>query len=170
MNTSVTLKVSKRDAMRIFLDPFWLTGIINHINILQVYEENSKKYVTLDKVDKFPRRFRVSYVFGTPDTGLQTFLGYMDGPQIMHSGVKYSGASDDERFYWNLEVFLKERLEGTEIFFNMNHTYKPSFTTKLLGKEIKILKDFSFTDHILNSHVVPYFEHLGFIDDENISE
>ena len=170
MQSTVMVKAGRREVMGIFVDPFKLTGIINHINILQVYDENNNKYVTLDKVEKFPKKFRVLYIFGTPDTKLITFPGYMEGPQIIPSGVKYTGNSDDETFYWTLEIFVKERQEGSEIFFNMNSIYKPSFTQKILGKEVKMLKDFSFVEHVLSAHILPYFKFYGYISDEGISE
>ena len=165
MQSNVLVKASKREVMSIFADPFKFTGIINHISILQVYDENTNKYVTLDKVEKFPKKFRVLYIFGTPDTKIITFLGYMEGPQIIPFGIKYTGRSDDETFYWTLEIFVKERQGASEVFFNMNSLYKPTFTQKILGKEVKMLKDFSFVEHILNAHVIPYFKFYGYIEE-----
>jgi len=56
MQSTVMVKVGRREIMGMFADPFKLSGIINHIDILQVYDENNNSYVTLDKIEKFPKK------------------------------------------------------------------------------------------------------------------
>ncbi|BFI76824.1 hypothetical protein [Sulfurisphaera ohwakuensis] len=159
MNNSILVKAEKREIMKIITDPFRLFGIISHINILQVFDEENKVFTTLDKINKFPKKFRVMYIFGTPDTGIKTFLGFAEGPNIIPNGVKYQGNSEDETFYWEIEIFVTERIEASNIVFNMNTIYKPKVVQKLLGKDVKELKpDFNFPDHVLKAHLIPYFK------------
>ncbi|BFH72341.1 hypothetical protein SJAV_02850 [Sulfurisphaera javensis] len=171
MENNIVVKKSREEVMRVIVDPFRLFGIISHINILQVYDEEKNIYTTLDKVNVFPRKFRVMYIFGTPDTKITTFLGYMEGPKIVPGGVRYQGRDNEETFYWDLEIYVKERQEGSSLSFHMNTIYKPKITHKLLGKEVKELKEeFNFPDHILKAHLIPYFKFYGFIDDTLLSQ
>lgn len=166
MNTSILVKKSRREIFPIIIDPFRLMGIISHVNILQVYNEKSDTYTTLDKIDVFPKKYRVMYIFGTPDTKITTFLGYMEGPMIIPSGVKYVGQDTDNALYWDLEIFVNEKAEGSNITFNMNVIYKPKITHKLFGKEVKELKEeFNFPEHVLKAHLIPYFKFFGLLDD-----
>jgi hypothetical protein len=77
----VSLDVSKSQILSVLGDPFSFTGIVGHINILQVFDKEQARYVTPESLREPVNDFLVLYVFGTPDTKLSIMKGYMDGPK-----------------------------------------------------------------------------------------
>ncbi|MEJ2777366.1 hypothetical protein [Stygiolobus sp. RP850M] len=49
----VTIQTSKDRVVSVLTDPFLLTGVLGHINILQVYDQKEGKYVKPSSISGF---------------------------------------------------------------------------------------------------------------------
>ncbi|BCU70994.1 hypothetical protein [Stygiolobus caldivivus] len=171
-SVKLTFNSPRSEIMKIFTDPFRLSGIISHFVILQVYDTASETFVSPGKVtlEKLPNYYKVLYVFGTPDTGIRTLLGTLKGPEIIMGGVEYKGKDVDNTFELTMQFLSQELSNKTVITINANLIYNPSLKHKIFGKEIRELKkEFDFPNHIIKDHIVPYLN-LTFKLEETLYE
>lgn len=166
MLTSVrlTLNSSRSEIVKIFTDPFRLSGVISHFVVLQAYDDNLGRFVSPSQAlkDKIPNLYKVLYVFGTPDTGIKTLIGTLKGPEIITGGVQYKGKDDENTFEFNIQIMSQEMNSKTSVTIITNLVYHPTMKHKIFGKEIKELKEqFNFPEHIVKEHIVPYL-HLTY--------
>jgi len=75
----VTIQASEDREVSLLTNPFLITGVFGHINILQVYDKKEGKYVKPSSLSGFSNKFLVIYIFGTPDTKMNIFEGEMEG-------------------------------------------------------------------------------------------
>ena len=155
----LTLNSPRSEIMKIFTDPFRLSGVISHFVVLQAYNDNLGRFVSPSQAlkDKIPNLYKVLYVFGTPDTGIKTLIGTLKGPEIISGGVLYKGKDDENTFELYMQIMSQEMTNKTVVTITTNLAYNPSIKHKLFGKEIKELKNqFNFPEHIVKEHIVPY--------------
>lgn len=164
MSFTFTIDVpGKRERVaRVFTDPWRLSGIFGHIQLLQVYDEEQKKYVTPEYLKKPTNKYKVLYVFGTPDTKLSTILGYMEGPNISMAGIEYKGGSDDGKMEWTFISQLTDKGDDTtQVRFIIDFKYKSSTLDRILGRS-----PFQLAEHMVTGHLVPYFKYFYKVEKE----
>jgi len=153
-NTEISVRSLKDRVTRWLTDPFLVSGIFGHVSLLQIYDANSKQYLTPSQISNPSNRFKVLYVFGTPNTKIHTMLGIMEGPKILPSGILYEGEDDEGKFKWKIEFRLKSEDKETRIGISVTADYRVSGLDRLLGRS-----PFALAEHIVKDHIVPYFKY-----------
>jgi hypothetical protein len=138
------------------MDPFLISGVFSHGNILKAYDQKQGKYVGLSSLSSFTNRFLVVYVFGTPDTKMNFFEGEMEGPIFGVDGIKYRGWSSDQKFTWEIRFEVKPiKPEETLVRIFVAYDYKASGLERLLGRT-----PLGLAQHIIEDHIIPYIKHF----------
>jgi hypothetical protein len=151
----VTIQTSKDRVVSLLTDPFLLTGVFGHINILQVYDKKEGKYVTPSSLSGFSNKFLAIYIFGTPDTKMNFFEGEMEGPVYSSEGVIYRGWTKDQKFTWEMKLQTKAiKPMETLVRIIMTADYKVSGLDKILGRT-----PFALAQHIVEDHILPYIKY-----------
>ncbi|MEJ2770591.1 MULTISPECIES: hypothetical protein [unclassified Stygiolobus] len=151
----VTIQTSKDRVVSLLTDPFLLTGVFGHINILQVYDQKERKYVTPSSLSGFSNKFLVIYIFGTPDTKMNFFEGEMEGPVYSSEGVIYRGWTKDQKFTWEMKLQTKAiKPMETLVRIIMTADYKVSGLDKILGRS-----PFALAQHMVEDHILPYIKY-----------
>ena len=151
----VTIQAPKERLVGLMMDPFLLSGIFGHVNILRVYDQKQGKYVGFSSLSSFSNRFLVVYIFGTPDTKMNLFEGEMEGPIFEAGSVVYRGWTKDQKFTWEIR-FEAKAVKPTETLVRIFVTadYKVSGLDKLLGRT-----PFALAQHIVEEHIIPYVKY-----------
>ena len=149
----IELKTSKSVIRTALIDPFLFSGVMGHVNILQVLDRRTAEYVAPGKLSEPGVDYRVLYVFGTPDTKLHTVLGYMKGPELEGNSVLFSGKSDDHKFEWKAHFYVDDAPAGSKIKIGLEVNYKTSTLDRLIGKS-----PFELAQHIIQDHIIPYLK------------
>ncbi|WP_126450948.1 hypothetical protein [Sulfodiicoccus acidiphilus] len=149
----VKTSASKGRVMGFLLDPFVFTGVIGHINVLQVMDVKKGKYVAPGSLEEPGRDYRVLYVFGTPDTKLNVMLGAMLGPDFSPAGVSYGGKTDDGKFEWRADFKVSADRGETEVRIALDVQYRSGTLDKLLGRSA-----FQLAQHFVTDHIIPYIK------------
>jgi hypothetical protein len=151
----VTIEAPKARIVNLITDPFLISGVFGHVNILRVYDQAQGKYVNLSSLLSLSNRFLVAYVFGTPDTGMNLFEGEMEGPIFGARSVVYRGWTKDQKFTWKIRFEVKAiKPVGTLVGISATADYRVSGLDKLLGRT-----PFALTQHIVEDHIIPYFKY-----------
>ena len=151
----VTIQTSKDRVVSLLTDPFLLTGVFGHINILQVYDPKERKYVTPSSLSGISNKFLVLYIFGTPDTKMNFIEGEMEGPVYSSEGVIYRGWTKDQKFTWEMKLQIKAiKPMETLVRIIMTADYKVSGLDKILGRT-----PFALAQHIVEDHIIPYIKY-----------
>ena len=151
----VTIQTSKDRVVSLLTDPFLLTGVLGHINILQVYDQKEGKYVKPSSLSGFSNKFLVIYIFGTPDTKMNFFEGEMEGPVYSSEGVIYRGWTKDQKFSWEMKLQTKAiKPMETLVRIIMTADYKVSGLDKILGRS-----PFALAQHMVEDHIIPYLKY-----------
>ncbi|BBL47555.1 hypothetical protein [Metallosphaera sedula] len=135
------------------MDPFLFSGVMGHVNILQVLDKTTGQYVAPGRLTSPERDYRVLYIFGTPDTKLHVILGHMSGPNLSGGAIVYTGKSDDGKFEWRTEFMVEDSASGSKIRIGLDVTYKSSALDKLMGKN-----PFQLAEHFIQDHILPYLK------------
>jgi hypothetical protein len=151
----VAIQAPKARIVSLITDPFLVSGVFGHVNILRVYDQAQGKYVNLSSLLSLSNRFLVTYVFGTPDTEMNLFEGEMEGPIFGARSVVYRGWTKDQKFTWKIRFEVKA-IKPTETLVGISLTadYRVSGLDKLLGRT-----PFALAEHIVEDHVIPYFKY-----------
>ena len=151
----VTIQAPKDRLLSLMMDPFLVSGIFGHVNILRVYDQKQGKYVGFSSLSSFSNRFLVVYIFGTPDTKMNLFEGEMEGPIFEANGIVYRGWTKDQKFTWEIR-FEAKAVKPTETLVRIFVTadYKVSGLDKLLGRT-----PFALAQHIVEEHIIPYVKY-----------
>jgi hypothetical protein len=151
----VTIQAPKERLVSLMMDPFLISGIFGHVNILRVYDQKQGKYVGFSSLSSFSNRFLVVYIFGTPDTKMNLFEGEMEGPIFEAGSVVYRGWTKDQKFTWEIR-FEAKAVKPTETLVRIFVTadYKVSGLDKLLGRT-----PFALAQHIVEEHIIPYVKY-----------
>ena len=151
----VAIQAPRIRIISLITDPFLLSGIFGHVNILRAYDPTRGKYVNLSSLSSFSNRFLVTYVFGTPDTEMNLIEGEMEGPIYEEGSIVYRGWTKDQKFTWRIRFQTKAiRPMGTLIKISVTADYKVSGLEKLLGRT-----PFSLAEHIVEDHIIPYIKY-----------
>ncbi|PVU75165.1 hypothetical protein DDW11_03880 [Sulfolobus sp. SCGC AB-777_G06] len=151
----VTIQTSKDRVISLMTDPFLLTGVLGHINILQVYDKKEGKYVKPSSLSGFSNKFLVMYIFGTPDTKMNFFEGEMEGPVYTSEGVIYRGWTKDQKFTWEMKLQTKvTKPMETLVRIIISANYKVSGLDRILGRS-----PFALAQHMVEDHIIPYIKH-----------
>jgi hypothetical protein len=136
-------------------DPFLISGVFGHVNILRVYDEKEGKYVSFSSLSSSSNKFSVVYVFGTPDTKMNLFEGEMEGPILEAGSIVYRGWTKELKFTWGIR-FEAKAIKPTETLLRIFVTadYKASGLDRLLGRT-----PFALAQHIVEEHIIPYIKH-----------
>jgi hypothetical protein len=151
----VTIQASKDRVVSLVTDPFLLSGVLGHINILQVYDQKERKYLEPSLLSGFSNKFLVIYIFGTPRTKMNFFEGEMEGPAYTSEGVIYRGWTKDQKFTWEMKLQTKA-IKPMETLVRIITTadYKVSGLDKILGRS-----PFALAQHIVEDHIMPYIKY-----------
>ena len=151
----VTIKAPKDRLISLIADPFLLSGVFGHVNILKVYDQKQGKYVDFSYLSNFSNRFLVVYVFGTPDTKMHLFEGEMEGPIFEAGSIVYRGWTKDQKFTWGVR-FEAKAIKPTETLVRIfvNADYYVSGLDRLLGRT-----PFALAQHIVEEHMIPYVKY-----------
>ncbi|BCS93928.1 MAG: hypothetical protein MjAS7_2536 [Metallosphaera javensis (ex Sakai et al. 2022)] len=147
----IDVKVPKSVIKSGLMDPFLFSGVMGHVNILQVLDKNTGQYVAPGKLTAPERDYRVLYIFGTPDSKLHVVLGHMTGPSLSGGAIVYNGKSDDGKFEWRTEFLVEDTSSGSKIRIGLDVNYKNSALDKLMGRS-----PFQLAEHFIQDHIVPY--------------
>lgn len=151
----VTIQTSKDRVVSLITDPFLLTGVLGHVNILQIYDQKERKYVKPSSLSGFSNKFLVIYIFGTPDTKMNFFEGEMEGPVYSSEGVIYRGWTKDQKFTWEMKLLIKAiKPMETLVRIFMTADYKVSGLDKILGRS-----PFALAQHMVEDHIMPYLKY-----------
>jgi len=151
----VTIQTSKDRVVSLLTDPFLLTGVFGHINILQVYDQKERKYVKPSSLSGFSNKFLVIYIFGTPDTKMNFFEGKMEGIVYTSEGVIYRGWTKDQKFTWEMKLQTKAiKPMETLVRIIITADYKVSGLDKILGRS-----PFALAQHMVEDHIIPYIKY-----------
>lgn len=152
----ITIQTTKDRILSLLADPFLLTGVFGHINILQVYDQKEGKYVKPSSLSGFSNKFLVLYIFGTPDTKLNFFEGEMEGPVYTSEGIVYRGWTNDQKFTWEMKFQTKAvKPMETLVRIILTADYKVSGLDKILGRT-----PFALAQHIVQDHIIPYVKYF----------
>jgi hypothetical protein len=151
----VTIQAPKDRVVSLLTDPFLLSGVFGHVNILRVYDKKQGKYVDLSSLSSFSDRFLVVYVFGTPDTKMNLFEGEMEGPIFEAGSIVYRGWTKDQKFTWGVRFEAKAiKPMETLVRIFVNADYYVSGLDRLLGRT-----PFALAQHIVEEHIIPYVKY-----------
>jgi len=151
----VTIQAPKDRLLSLMTDPFLLSGIFGHVNILRVYDQKQGKYVDFSYLSSFSNRFLVVYVFGTPDTKMHLLEGEMEGPILEAGSIVYRGWTKDQKFVWGIRFEAKAiKPMETLVRIFVNADYNVSGLDRLLGRT-----PFALAQHIVEEHIIPYVKH-----------
>jgi len=151
----VTIQAPKDRIVSLITDPFRLSGVFGHVNILRAYDPTRGKYANLSSLSSFSNRFLVAYVFGTPDTEMNLFEGEMEGPIFGAHSVVYRGWTKDQKFTWEIRFkAMPNKPMGTLLRISATADYKVSGLDRLLGRT-----PFALAQHIVEEHIIPYFKY-----------
>jgi len=151
----VTIQAPKDRLLSLMTDPFLISGVFGHVNILRVYDEKEGKYVSFSSLSSSSNKFSVVYVFGTPDTKMNLFEGEMEGPILEAGSIVYRGWTKELKFTWGIR-FEAKAIKPTETLLRIFVTadYKASGLDRLLGRT-----PFALAQHIVEEHIIPYIKH-----------
>ncbi|BCU68803.1 hypothetical protein [Stygiolobus caldivivus] len=151
----ITVPASKERILRWLSDPFLLSGVFGHVSILQVFDPKSQKYVTPSSLSGYSTKFKVIYIFGTPESKVYTNIGEMKGPLYTPSGIAYEGNTSDGKLKWNInfEVRSVRTLESL-VRISVISEYEISAFDRFFGKT-----PFALPEHIVKDHIVPYVKY-----------
>ncbi len=151
----VTIQAPKDRLLSLMTDPFLISGVFGHVNLLRVYDQKQGKYVDLSSLSSFSNRFLVVYIFGTPDTKMNLFEGELEGPILETGSVVYRGWTKDQRFTWEIR-FEAKAIKPTETLVRIFVTadYRVSGLDRLLGRT-----PFALAQHIVDEHIIPYVKY-----------
>jgi len=151
----IRIQAPKDRVVNLIMDPFLLSGIFGHVNILRVYDQKQGKYVDLSSLSSFSNKFLVVYVFGTPDTKMNVFEGEMEGPMLEPDSIVYRGWTKDQKFTWEVrfEAKVVKPMETLVRIF-INTDYRVSGLDRLLGRT-----PFALAQHIVEEHIIPYVKY-----------
>jgi len=151
----VTIQAPKDRLLSLMTDPFLLSGIFGHVNILRVYDQKQGKYVDFSYLSSFSNRFLVVYVFGTPDTKMHLLEGEMEGPILEAGSIVYRGWTKDQKFVWGIRFEAKAiKPMETLVRIFVNADYNVSGLDRLLGRT-----PFALAQHIVEEHIIPYVKY-----------
>jgi hypothetical protein len=151
----VTIQAPKDKLVKLMTDPFLMSGIFGHVNILRVYDQKQGKYVDLFSLSGYSNKFLVVYVFGTPDTKMNLFEGEMEGPILETSSIVYRGWAKDQKFTWEIRFEAKAiRHAETLVRIFVATDYRVSSLDRLLGRT-----PFALAQHIVEEHITPYIKY-----------
>jgi len=151
----VTIQAPKDRLLSLMTDPFLISGVFGHVNLLRVYDQKQGKYVGFSSLSSFSNRFLVVYVFGTPDTKMNLFEGEMEGPIFEAGSVVYRGWTKDQKFTWEIRFEAKAvKPMETLVRIFVTADYKVSGLDKLLGRT-----PFALAQHIVEEHIIPYVKY-----------
>jgi hypothetical protein len=151
----VTIQAPKDRLLSLMTDPFLLSGIFGHVNILRVYDQKQGKYVDFSYLSSFSNRFLVVYVFGTPDTKMHLLEGEMEGPILEAGSIVYRGWTKDQKFVWGIRFEAKAiKPMETLVRIFVNADYNVSGLDRLLGRT-----PFALARHIVEEHIIPYVKY-----------
>ncbi len=151
----VTIQAPKDRLVSLMTDPFLVSGVFGHVNILRVYDQKQGKYVGFSSLSSFSNRFLVVYIFGTPDTKMNLFEGEMEGPIFEAGSIVYRGWTKDQKFTWEIRFEAKEiKPMETLVRIFVTADYKVSGLDRLLGRT-----PFALAQHIVEEHIIPYFKY-----------
>jgi len=151
----VTIQAPKARIVSLMTDPFLISGIFGHVNILRVYDQKQGKYVNFSSLSSFSDRFLVVYIFGTPDTKMNLFEGEMEGPIFGADGIVYRGWTKDQKFTWEIRFEAKaNKPMETLVRIFVTADYRVSGLDRLLGRT-----PFALAQHIVEEHIIPYVKY-----------
>ncbi|BDC17753.1 hypothetical protein [Acidianus sp. HS-5] len=149
----IVVNADRSAVLGVFTNPFFFSGIVGHIGILRIKDEKKGDYVTPEFLTSPQDDYQVAYVFGTPES-YHASLGYLRGPEISAGEVKYSGATFDGKFEFEIHFFLTPLDDNkTRVSISVNATYKTSTLARIFGRS-----EFDLATHIVEGHIIPFFK------------
>jgi hypothetical protein len=134
-------------------DPYWLAGVLGHIDVLAAYDSRTNRYVQISELNAVPNKFKVAYLLGRIEEKIHMLIGELNGPQLTPSGVKYWGQSDDTKLQWTLDINLKQnKPTETLVEFVLRVDMMKSFFDRVLGTPEFLSR------HIIEDHLIPYIK------------
>ena len=149
-----TFDVPKQVLIMMASNPALISGLLGHISILQAYDPKQGMFVTPDELTSHPTRFKVAYIFGTPDSKTNIQLGEMEGPLSYLDSVTYKGFTYDGKMKWEISFSFKELSTGkTKVSIIAKTEEDRGLFGRLLGRN-----QFSLAEHAINAHIIPFIK------------
>jgi hypothetical protein len=149
---SEVLLVSPKERVYEFLtNPFVVVGAFGHASALLAMDDKGGRSVQFSDLSIAPRLLRVTYVLSFESERPQCAVGYMEGPDLVNGGLKYTGWTDDDSVSWELVFQItKARQDLTRVGIHLTTNANQSLLSRLLGKRTLGAK------HIVQDHLIPF--------------
>ena len=144
---------SPKSVLEIILgNPLFVVGVLGHVALLEAYDPKKDDFSPPSGVTGVPTKFRVAYIFGTPEGKLATKLGEMEGPIVFIDSITYRGSTDDNRLKWEITFTFKEVAPGRTRVTVINKTEEETgMLDRFLNKS-----QFNLADHVVKEHIIPF--------------
>ena len=150
----ITVDAPKSALIALVTDPWFVSGMIGHITMLEAYDPQKNKFVTFDEMTGIPTRFKVAYIFGTPEGKMTMHLGEMAGPVTYADIVTYRGFTYDNKMKWELSFGLKEvSPERTKVEVVTKTEEEKGFFGRLLERS-----HLNLAEHMIKAHIIPFIQ------------
>lgn len=149
----VFLDTSKSVVYSMVSNPALIAGLLGHISILQAYDSRLNRFVTPQDLTIAPSKFKVAYIFGTPDDKVTVELGEMEGPINLIDTVEYKGYTYDGKMKWSIAFTIREYQGKTKVDIIAESEEEKRLFSRFLGRN-----QFSLADHAIKSHIVPFIK------------
>ena len=135
-------------------NPVFISGLLGHISILRAYDPKKNDYVPPEELTTAPTKFKVAYIFGTPESKVSVQLGEMEGPITYVDTITYKGFTYDNKMKWEMTFTFKELSPGkTRVNIVSRTEEEKGFFSRFLGRN-----QFSLADHAIKAHIIPFIQ------------
>ncbi|QGA53162.1 hypothetical protein GFS03_00370 [Sulfolobus sp. E5-1-F] len=146
----IEVKGNRSQLLSFFLDPVRFTGILGHLMIVNIFDKNENKFVTMGNLRNPENKFKVLYVIGDPESRVTTFSGTMEGPLLTFNTITYKGEGDNGKLTWKIDLILTELGKLTKIKVAADVKQSYGFFDRLR------VGDFDFATHLVKEHIIPF--------------
>ena len=148
----IEVQVSRERLVQLLSDPFLLSGVFGHVSILEGFDKNRQAFVPPDSLSSPTTRFKVIYIFGTPEQKIYTNLGEMTGPEFTVNGISYHWFTYDGKIKGTIDFEIKTvKPTTTQVRIIVSFNYEQSFLDRIAGRQ-----HFDLAEHVVKAHIVPY--------------
>ena len=150
----VIIDAPKSVLLMIVSNPAFVAGVLGHLSILEAYDPKQNKFVPPEELTSAPTKFKVAYIFGTPEGKVTMQLGEMEGPITYVDIISYKGFTYDNKMKWEMTFTFKEVSPGrTKVSIVSRTEEEKGLFSRFLGRN-----QFSLADHAIKAHIIPFIQ------------
>ena len=153
-NYEVVIDAPKSLLIMMASNPFFVTGVLGHISILEGYDPKQNKFVPPEELTTITTKYKVSYIFGTPESKMSIHLGEMEGPLTLVDTVTYRGFTYDNKIKWEITMTFNEiSPDKTRVSIVSRTEEERGLFSRFLGRN-----QFNLADHAIKAHIIPFIQ------------